>query len=142
MWGNRNRASRTARIDTLIGEQTVVRGDLEFSGGLHVEGRVVGNVTGSEQAILTLGEQGVIEGEVRVAQMVLNGSVHGDVHAAGQIELAPKARISGNVHYRLLEMSIGAEVNGKLVHETDDPTAAADAAGESPFQSTDEPERL
>lgn len=116
MWG-KWRAMRTARITTLIGEQAEVRGDLVFDGGLHIEGRVRGNVVAGEDAtaLVTLAEQGVIEGEVRAPNMVINGTVDGDIHATGRLELAPRARVNGDVHYRLLEMAIGAEVNGRLV---------------------------
>jgi cytoskeletal protein CcmA (bactofilin family) len=76
--------------------------------------------------MLTVSEQGVIEGEVRVPSMVLNGTVNGDVHAKERIELAARARINGDVYYNLLEMAIGAEVNGKLVHVTEEnPPVAA-----------------
>ena len=133
MWSNKHKPTQSPRITTLVGAQTTVRGDVVFSGGLHVEGKVVGNVEaeGGAQAILTLSEEGVIEGTVKVPTMVLNGTVHGDVHARERIELAAKARVDGDVYYRLLEMAIGAEVNGKLVHTTDEPPATRWGAGEA-----------
>ncbi len=110
---------RTARIDSLIGQNTELRGDVIFSGGLHVDGKIKGNVLAEEAgSLLTLSDQGVIEGEVRVPSVLLNGQVIGDVHAKERIELAANARVSGNVYYNLIEMAIGAEVNGKLVHRT------------------------
>jgi cytoskeletal protein CcmA (bactofilin family) len=124
MFGNKSEKStaKTTRIATLVGAGSTLRGDLEFSGGLHVEGRIVGNVHAGEgtDAMLTLSEQGVIEGEVRVPTMVLNGTVNGDVHASGRIELASRARVNGDVYYKLIEMAMGAEVNGKLVHVTEE----------------------
>ncbi|MDH5378291.1 MAG: polymer-forming cytoskeletal protein [Gammaproteobacteria bacterium] len=115
---------RTARIDSLIGQNTEIKGDLIFTGGLHIDGKVKGNVIGETAgSLLTLSDQGVIEGEVRVPCIILNGTVIGDVHASERIELATRARVSGNVFYNLIEMAIGAEVNGKLVHrpETEKP---------------------
>lgn len=108
-----------ARIDTLIGQGTEISGDLLFSGGLHVDGHVKGNVVAEEgsTAILILSEYGKIEGEVRVPLMVLNGEIFGDVYGSTRVELAPKSRINGSVYYNLIEMSIGAEVNGSLVHQ-------------------------
>ena len=130
MWNKEKTPARatTTRVSTLIGAESTLRGDLVFTGGLHVEGRIVGNVAvdGEADAMLTVSEQGVIEGEVRVPSMVLNGTVNGDVHARDRIELAARARINGDVYYNLLEMAIGAEVNGKLVHVTEEsPPVAA-----------------
>ncbi|MCP4470652.1 MAG: polymer-forming cytoskeletal protein [Gammaproteobacteria bacterium] len=108
-----------ARVDTLIGQGTVINGDLVFSGGLHVDGTINGNVAAEEgsTALLILSEFGRIEGEVTVPNMVLNGEIIGDVFGSTRVELAPKSRIKGSVYYNLIEMAIGAEVNGGLVHQ-------------------------
>ncbi|KPK40454.1 MAG: cell shape determination protein CcmA [Gammaproteobacteria bacterium SG8_47] len=120
MWGNKKR-TRAVKIDTLIGQNTVLHGNVDFGGGLHVDGKVVGNVVADKdaEAVLTLSEHGVIEGEVKVPHVVLNGTVLGDVYASEHIELAPQARVTGNVYYRLIEMAMGAEVNGSLVHRSE-----------------------
>jgi len=109
---------RSTKIDTLIGRNSEMLGDVKFAGGLHVDGTIKGNVIAEEDSssVLTLSETGTIEGEVRVTNVVLNGTVIGDVHARQHIELAPHARITGNVYYHLIEMAMGAEVNGNLVH--------------------------
>jgi cytoskeletal protein CcmA (bactofilin family) len=108
-----------ARIDTLVGQGTRITGDLIFSGGLHVDGTIKGNVVAEEgsTALLILSEFGKIEGEVTVPNMVLNGEIIGDVFGSTRVELAPKARVKGSVYYNLIEMAIGAEVNGGLVHQ-------------------------
>ena len=110
-------------VDTLIGAHVTIRGDVEFSGGLYVEGRVVGKVSAveGESAVLMLAETGSIEGEVRAPVVLLDGRPDGDVHAAERVELAANARVQGNVHYRVVEMNAGAQLTGRLVH--------ADAAG-------------
>lgn len=107
-------------VDTLIGRQTEILGDVRFSGGLHVDGRIKGKVdcSGDKTSSLSISETGAIEGDVRVPNIVLNGQVTGDVHVSGKITLAAKARVVGNVYYRILEMQGGAAVNGQLVHET------------------------
>lgn len=109
---------KTTRIDTLVGQHTVIEGDVRFSGGLHVDGTIKGNVIAENDGIsmLSVSENGTIEGEVSVPYVVLNGVVIGDVHGSEHVELQSKARITGNVYYNLIEMAIGAEVNGKLVH--------------------------
>jgi cytoskeletal protein CcmA (bactofilin family) len=120
MWSSRkNRPS--SRIDTLIGEHSEVTGDLRFSGGVHIDGAVRGNVTAINdgQSKLQVSDKGSIQGEVNVPYIVLNGVVIGDVHSSRHIELSSKARVTGNVYYNLIEMAIGAEVNGKLVHTPD-----------------------
>lgn len=117
MWG-RSKKRKTNRIDTLIGQQTEVLGDVMFSGGLHVDGTIKGNVIADNDgsSVLSLSDRGTIEGEVRVPYVILNGVVVGDVHGSEHVELASNARVTGNVYYNLIEMAIGAEVNGKLVH--------------------------
>lgn len=117
MWG-KGKKTAIGKIDTLIGDQTEITGDVRFTGGLHIDGTVKGNViaTNDSNAVLMLSEHGRIEGEVRVPNVVLNGAVTGDVHASERIELASKARVNGNVFYSLIEMAMGAEVNGNLVH--------------------------
>lgn len=110
---------RSPRITTVIGRGTLVEGNVLFEGGLHVDGLIKGNVVSDEndpRATLTLSEDGMVEGNVHVANVMLNGKVVGDVVATDRVELAPMARISGTLTYSLLEMSMGAEVNGSLVH--------------------------
>lgn len=120
MLGSRKKF-KTAKVDTLVGRNTVINGDVAFSGGLHVDGVIRGNVVAGDDshAVLTLSEHGTIEGEVKVPNVILNGNVNGDVYAAERIELALQARVSGNVYYNLLEMAMGAEVNGSLLHRAE-----------------------
>ena len=117
---NSNKNKRNSQIDTLIGSGTELRGDVHSKDGLHIDGVVKGNVIAQgEHSMLTMSEGGRIEGEVRVHNLVLNGKVEGDVHASEHIELAPAARVNGNVYYNLIEMAMGAEVNGNLVHKAE-----------------------
>ncbi len=108
-----------ARIDSLVGHGTVVDGDLSFTGGLRVDGWVKGNVrsTGGEPATLVLSEKARIEGEIHVSHALINGAVLGPVHATEYLELQVHAKVQGDVHYRSLEIQVGAVVQGRLVHE-------------------------
>ena len=126
----RRKSRSQAPIGTLVGAETRVLGDIEFSGGFHVDGYVKGNVksTKDDKSVLSISERGCIEGAVVVPHVVLNGTVKGDVRATQRVELGPKARVIGNVQYKLIEMSIGAEVNGKLIHESENAGAAKSAA--------------
>lgn len=109
--------AKSTKIDTLIGQNSELIGDITFSGGLHVDGMVKGNIYAEPDSgsTLSVSERGFIEGDVEVPNVVLNGAVNGDVHVAEHIELAEKARVTGNVYYKLIEMVRGAEVNGSLV---------------------------
>jgi cytoskeletal protein CcmA (bactofilin family) len=119
MWGNRKR--KVTRIDSLIGQQTEIKGDITFTGGLHIDGKIEGNIIATESSgsVLTLSDQGSIKGDVRVPNIILNGLVRGNVYAEEHIELALNARVIGNVYYNLIEMAMGAEVNGSLIHAAD-----------------------
>jgi cytoskeletal protein CcmA (bactofilin family) len=114
------------RIDTLIGRTASVQGDIEFAGGLHIDGRVAGSVraTAGAAASLSVSEHGVIEGSVEAPQVVLNGRVNGDIHGMERVVLGGKARVRGNVHYGVIEMALGAEISGKLVPRNEQPAAA------------------
>lgn len=118
MFKNKSTQRNGFAIDTLIGPDVVIRGDLEFSGGLYVEGRIIGKVTSADgkPASLVLAEQGSVEGEIHAPVVIINGTLTGDVHASERIELAQKARVEGNVHYTVVEMSAGAQLTGRLVH--------------------------
>jgi cytoskeletal protein CcmA (bactofilin family) len=106
-----------SRIDTLIGKAAQVRGDVDFEGGLHLDGRIVGGVRSgdSPDATLSVSESGSIEGEVQVPTVVLNGTIIGDIHARERIVLGATARVEGDVHYGVIEMTLGAQIKGKLV---------------------------
>ena len=111
-------AQLDGQVDTLIGAQVVVHGDLKFSGGLYVEGRIVGKVIAEEgqRAMITLAENGSIEGEVRAPVVILNGRLDGNVYATERVELAAKARVQGNVYYQVVEMLAGSVLTGRLIH--------------------------
>ena len=104
------------RIDTMIGAGSRVDGELHFVGGLRIDGAVRGNVIADDAGTLVLSEHGIVEGEIRVAHAVVNGKVVGPIHGSETVELQSKADVSGDVHYRTLEVQIGAIVQGRLVH--------------------------
>jgi cytoskeletal protein CcmA (bactofilin family) len=121
MFGNDKRGAKAmAAITTLIAEGTRIRGDVHFEGGLHLEGVIDGAVSaGGADSVLTVSGKGRVNGEVRVSNAVVNGAVHGDLHVSERLELAAEARVDGNVHYKLLEMAVGAQVNGKMLYQAE-----------------------
>ena len=106
------------RIDSLIGAGTRIEGTVIFAGGLRVDGEIKGDVrvAEGESGTLVVSEQARIEGEIHVAHLVVNGTVVGPLHATELIELQPRSRVSGDVHYTSLEMHLGAIVEGRLAH--------------------------
>jgi cytoskeletal protein CcmA (bactofilin family) len=106
-------------IDTLIGARTELKGDLTFSGGLRIDGKLKGNVTakGDGNSTLILSENALIIGNVTVPHMIVNGTIKGTVRAAERVELQPKAEIAGDVYYKVLEVAVGAVINGNLVRD-------------------------
>lgn len=122
MWGKKTgkhkHQSSMTHFDTLVSAKTQIVGDLQFSGGLHIDGLVRGTIRAEEdsEAIVRISDIGVIDGDVIAPHIIVNGTVHGDVYASKHIELAVNASIKGNVYYHLIEMAMGAEVNGNLVH--------------------------
>jgi cytoskeletal protein CcmA (bactofilin family) len=129
MFGRRKQVS--TRIDTLLGKTSSLNGDLEFSGGLHLDGRVNGNVKASspEGGALSVSESGFIEGRVEVTNIVMNGTVNGDMYARERLVLGEKARVNGNVYYGVIEMAPGAVITGKLIPLSN---SAAPAPAEAP----------
>lgn len=113
-----NRKNKST-IDSLIGSSTSIEGDIHFKGGLRIDGHVKGNVIAEAgtASILVISEQAVIDGEVRAGHVVVNGVINGPVYSTELIELQSKARISGDVVYKALEMMNGALVSGKLAHD-------------------------
>lgn len=109
------------RIDTLIGAEARIDGNISFSGGLRVDGEVNGNVIAKpgKPSTLVLSEHGRIRGEINVTHLMVGGMVEGPVHAAEYLELQSKAKVTGDVHYKTLEIQLGAIVKGRLIHLTD-----------------------
>lgn len=106
------------RIDTLIGAGTTVEGNITFTGGLRIDGEVLGNVSasGDPPGTLVISEQGRIDGEVVVPHIIVNGTVNGPVRSAEALELQPRARVTGDVEYNTIEIHLGAIVEGRLLH--------------------------
>ncbi|MBU2708055.1 polymer-forming cytoskeletal protein [Zooshikella marina] len=118
MWGKGNKRKSTS-IDkhgeniTLISKGTVLFGDIQFTGALQIEGRVKGNVTGQD-GLVRLADQGIVEGDIKAPNVVINGTVTGDLYSSDHLELASKAIVAGNVYYNQIEMVKGSQVNGSL----------------------------
>ncbi|MTI13177.1 bactofilin family protein [Sansalvadorimonas verongulae] len=132
MWGKKGQSDTVAASGstTLISDHTEIKGDVRFRGTMHVEGKLVGDVWARE-GTLRLVEGGVIEGDIKAPYVIINGTVKGDVYATEKLELANQAVVSGNVYYQLIEMVMGAQVNGSLEH-MDVPAQSEPKAIEAP----------
>lgn len=124
-----NRDSKAPRIDTLIGKAARVNGDVEFEGGLHLDGHVAGSVRADpgEGSSLSVSETGSIEGAVEAHNVMLNGTVKGDIVARERVVLGATAKVQGNVYYGVIEMTLGAQIMGKLTRITDKPEVPGSA---------------
>ena len=129
MLGNKKSGFGISGGTTLISQDTVIVGDIHFSGNLDVEGLVQGNIVAlpDKEAQVRVVHGGRVEGEIRVPSIVINGSVEGDVISSKHLELATKGRVHGNVFYTLVEMAAGSEVNGALKHIVDPKSVEASA---------------
>jgi len=131
------RDPKSARIDILIGKSASIQGDIDFSGGLHLDGRVTGHVRAEESSgsTLSVSEGGCIEGSVQVPNVMLNGTVKGDIRARERVVLGACAKVQGNVYYGVIESAIGAEIAGKLVPVEPSQRAAPEASPSEPKPS-------
>lgn len=126
-----SRDAKQARIDTLIGKAAHIHGDIEFAGGLHLDGSIVGNVRSdrSPDSALSVSVGASIEGSVDVPNVRLDGTVKGDIRAAGRVILGATARVEGNLFYGVIEMTLGAQIMGKLTQVAPDAVAVKAVPG-------------
>lgn len=129
------------QVDTLIGRNTHVDGNIEFTGGLYVDGTVTGSIQGGPegQAMLSISEHGMVEGDINVPHVVINGRLIGNIHDGQNVELLANAHIQGNIQYRLLQMAVGAAITGQLLQQGED---ARQLAGPDAGQSQARDEEL
>ena len=120
-----NREPKAPRIDHLLGKSARIQGDVQFAGGLHLDGAVAGNVRAQpvEGSSLSISENASIEGSVEAANVMLNGSVQGDIVARERVVLGATAKVHGNVYYGVIEMALGAQIMGKLTRTTEEATS-------------------
>ncbi len=123
MFGNKKNNSNSPKAkagaaDTLICKQTKITGNVNFTGVLYVDGHIHGDIVAeeAENSLLTIGLNGYVEGQINVPHIMILGRVKGDVHALEHVELMADSRVEGNVYYKLIEMAMGAEVNGQMLH--------------------------
>jgi cytoskeletal protein CcmA (bactofilin family) len=147
MFGNKSVAPKT--IGTLIGSGTTVEGNLSYTGGLRIDGTVKGNVrcSSADACMVVVSEMGHVEGEVHAAHLVVSGRITGPVHVTELLELQPKARVAGDVHYRAIEIHQGAVVEGRLIYQASErsnkgPATLKLAAGAAISENSGVSERL
>lgn len=107
--------TKTQDSTTLISSDTAIQGNVKFTGVMHLEGAVQGNIT-SEDGLLAVAKSGDVEGDIHAPRIVIDGTVRGNVYASEHLELVSGAVIEGNVFYQVIEMAKGAQVNGGLKH--------------------------
>jgi cytoskeletal protein CcmA (bactofilin family) len=135
MFGKRKKPPfiEVTKLSSLVAEGVEITGDVEFSSGIRIDGRVKGNVIGRAlegrtPPLLVLSDKGRIEGSVRCGDAVINGTVAGDLEVEHFLELQSNACVSGTIRYQQLQMDVGATVQGQLVRSG----VAAEAAASTP----------
>ena len=127
MWGSDKRKKadigQFSGKTTIIAQQAQIRGDMRFDGALQIDGRVIGSIE-AEEGLVRISEHGYVEGVIKAPHVVINGQVVGDVHALEHLELDAKARISGALYYRYMEMVVGAQISGQLNYLDDSAQSA------------------
>ena len=138
MLGSKKSALNASGKTTLISRDTVIVGDIQFSGTLDVEGLVQGNIVAQpgKDSLVRVVEKGRIEGEIRAPSVIINGAVEGNVYSTKHLELAARARVQGNVFYTLVEMAAGSEVNGSLSHMVETEPASGKKSEPVPVAKT------
>lgn len=114
----RKKSAPKTTIDSLIGATTRMEGNVVFQGGLRIDGHVRGDVIAGEGSagLLVIGEHGRVDGNIVAVHLIVNGTVQGSVTVSNLVELQPKARVSGELRYRSVEIQRGAMVEGILSH--------------------------
>lgn len=133
MFGNKKGSTK---IDSLIGQGTSLSGNLNFAGGLRVDGRVEGDVVAADpkNGTLVVSEKAVITGSVRCSHLILNGEINGPIEVLKYVELQPKAKVRGDLSYQTLEMHAGAIIEGRLIHLANGQRVEVDPASIEPVK--------
>ena len=126
---------------TLIATDAELVGDIAFSSQLIVNGLLRGTTTAEEPgASMTVSPSGRVVGDIRAPSVLIHGRVDGTVYALERLEIADGAIIQGDLHYSVLQMHMGASVQGRLIHsvpdEAEKPTSPAQSGrGDVPADS-------
>jgi len=116
-------SASTQNDTTLISAGTLIEGDITFTGTLELEGRVIGEIRAGADphAVVRVLPGGQVLGSIWSPIVVVNGEVSGNVQSSEHVELAAAAVVHGDVQYSLIEMTRGAQVNGRLVYRASPP---------------------
>jgi len=112
----RKKFIEVTNLSSLVARDMNIVGDVLFNGGLRVDGKIEGNVLGSEdeKCLIVLSRDGCIVGRVKAYDAIINGTISGDLEVEHFLELQGNAKVSGNITYRQLQMECGALVEGRL----------------------------
>ncbi|HKI61279.1 MAG TPA: polymer-forming cytoskeletal protein [Mariprofundaceae bacterium] len=113
MFQKKSMPSGSTHIDTLIGSHASFNGNLNFEGSVRIDGQFEGNIKSSKEGTLIVSETALVKGEINVPNLLLHGTVRGNVRASKSIQIGPKGRLDGDLEYTMLTLSEGASVNGR-----------------------------
>jgi len=110
----------SGKMQCLIAENTVIQGNLLFTDGMHLDGKIVGDIAAADNKpnLLVISRKGRVKGNIKVRDVIIDGAVEGNIHVTHKIKLMANARITGNISYGKIEIIDGAVINGKLSSAT------------------------
>jgi cytoskeletal protein CcmA (bactofilin family) len=113
-WGTKlpkeGAATKSDVIENIIGRSCTIRGDLAADGAFRIDGTIEGSV--ESRASVVLGESGVIRGGVRGTDVVIAGTVQGDVICEGHLEILAKGTVEGDIAAKSMRIETGGVFRG------------------------------
>ena len=106
------------KINTLIGSDISIVGNVTYEGIVHIEGDIKGSLVAirDKESKLFINKLSTITGYVDASNVAIDGMVLGNVYAYELIQLGSNANIQGDIYYKSLEMEVGAKVDGRLIN--------------------------
>jgi len=105
-------SQKVDKVESIIGGQSEITGDLNIKGTLQVDGYVKGQVK-ADCVVLT--ESSRIKGDITANKIIVSGRVEGNLKAEEAIEIMPKGKVIGDVFTNKISVAEGGELNGKVV---------------------------
>lgn len=116
MFGKKSKSDPVHVMHSLIDKNSTITGDVTFTTGMEINGRVSGNIKGiGEGTTLNVGKDATIEGSIEADYVFVDGKVIGPVKGAVKVEVRAHGKISGDVEYGKIQMEEGSEIKGQLV---------------------------
>jgi cytoskeletal protein CcmA (bactofilin family) len=126
-------------VNTIIGEGTILKGDVKVEGSIQVDGEFEGTIDAADT--LVIGESGKVDGDATVANAVIGGRMYGNVFASGKIELQRGSQLLGDIKTRGLVIEDGVVFQGNCqMGDVAEPPERRRGGSDRGLDEYDEPE--